>query len=87
MVAIAKALEPQEKKAAKERYEKTRPGVGGKLPPTERGKTRDKVARHAGVSGRTLEKAQAVFEASAAEPEKYGPLVEEMDRTGSRNRS
>ena len=89
-VAIAKALEPQEKKAAKERQAKAGPIKGkgkksgsGKLPEAVKGQTRDKLARYAGVSGKTLEKAKAVVEAAEAEPEKYGPLVEEMDRTRS----
>ncbi len=50
MVAIADALRPVEQAAAQERYEQTRPGVGGKFPPTEKGKARDKVAEFTGVS-------------------------------------
>jgi N6-adenosine-specific RNA methylase IME4 len=48
----------------------------------ERGKTADKVAAFANVSGRTVEKIAAVVEAAEREPERYAPLVEEMDRTG-----
>jgi hypothetical protein len=54
----------------------------GKLPELEQGNTRDKVAAQLGISGRTYEKARAVVEAAAAEPERFGPLVEEMDSTG-----
>ena len=90
MVAIAKALESQEKRAAKERQRThggTAPGEHSeRVSPSDSGRVTGKVARYAGVSGRTLEKAQVVVEASAAEPEKYGPLVEEMDRTGSQKR-
>ena len=94
-VVIAKALEPQEKKAAKERQRKhgdTAPGkkanTVGKLPKVldSRGRAADKLSKYAGVSRRTLEKATEVMEAAEAEPEKYGRLVEEMDRTGSQNR-
>lgn len=60
-VAIAEALRPAE--AARERQaEGQRAGAaalhGGKLPPStpDVGKTRDKVARYVGVSGRTLER-------------------------------
>ena len=53
-VAIAKALEPEEREAAKERKAHGGPR-GGKLP--SRSKTRDKVAASTGMSGRTLEKA------------------------------
>ena len=35
-----------------------------------------------GKSGRTLEKQVALVEAAEAEPEKYGKLVADMDRTG-----
>ena len=79
-VVIAKAPEPQEKKAAKERQAKTGPIKGkgkksgsGKLPEAVKGQTRDKLAKYAGVSGRTLEKATEVVEAAEAEPEKLRP--------------
>jgi hypothetical protein len=47
-----------------------------------RGKTTEKVAAFAGVSARQLEKAKAVVKAAQEEPEKYGRLVADMDRTG-----
>jgi N6-adenosine-specific RNA methylase IME4 len=37
------------------------------------------------VSGRTLEKAKAVVQAAQREPQRFGPLVVEMDRTGKVN--
>ena len=79
---IAKKLEKRERKAAKER--KARPGQArsGKFPQqAEKGKSRDKMGKRAGISGRTLDKISEVCEAAEAEPEKYRPLVEEMDRT------
>ena len=45
------------------------------------GKSRDKIAKAAGI-GRTLVKIAEVCEAAEAEPEKYGQFVGEMDRTG-----
>jgi hypothetical protein len=81
--AIWQALEPAERAAAQERQRATRFGNGGgKLPPPTKGKTRDKVARFAGVSGRTLEKITAVMDAAEADPRCFGPLVKRMDQSG-----
>jgi N6-adenosine-specific RNA methylase IME4 len=49
---------------------------------TGSGKTRDKVAAPLGVSGVTLEKAKQVVRAARQEPERFGPLVRQMDRSG-----
>ncbi len=51
------------------------------------GKTRDKIAVLAKVSGRTVEKIAAVVAAAEAEPERFGKLVEVMDRTGRVDRA
>lgn len=48
----------------------------------ETGKTRDKIGAFAGISGRTVEKIKAVVEAAEKDPDKFRPLVDEMDRTG-----
>ena len=56
----------------------------GKLPELSLGRTRDKIGANAGMSGTIIERASQVVEAAEAEPKKYGPLVEEMDRTGRR---
>jgi hypothetical protein len=79
--AIRKALEPIEAAAAKKRIETGRPPQG-KFPVGQTGKTRDKVGAFAGVSGRTVEKIAKVVEAAERQPEKFGNLVAEMDRTG-----
>jgi N6-adenosine-specific RNA methylase IME4 len=42
----------------------------------------DKIGKFAGRSGKTVAKIAAICEAAKAEPEKYGPLLEAMDRTG-----
>jgi N6-adenosine-specific RNA methylase IME4/ParB-like chromosome segregation protein Spo0J len=57
----------------------------GKLPAPEKGDTRDRVAEAVGMSGRTYEKAKAVVEAARKNPEKYGKLKEQMDRSGKVN--
>jgi hypothetical protein len=74
MVAIRRALEPQETGAAKENQRKGGRGekVGKVSTPL---KTRDKVAEFIGVSGRTLDKATAVVEAAEAQPEKLRHLI------------
>jgi N6-adenosine-specific RNA methylase IME4 len=84
--AIRRELEPIEKAAAEARQKATRFGNGGgKFPPPTKGKTRDKVAACAGISGRTLDKISAVIDAAKADP-RFLPLVEKMDRTGRINR-
>jgi N6-adenosine-specific RNA methylase IME4/ParB-like chromosome segregation protein Spo0J len=80
MVAIAKALEPAEKAAARERM------IDAHASPVrfseqDRGEAKEKVASFVGVSRPTLEKAAKVVEAAEADPQ-YVPLVAEMDRTG-----
>lgn len=75
--AIRRALEPSEKGAAKERET-----LGKLCPGSETGKTRDKIAAFAGVSGETVRKIAAIVEAAEAEPEKYAKLAADMDRTG-----
>jgi hypothetical protein len=79
--AIRRELEPVEKAAAEERQKATRFGSGGgKFPPPTKGKTRDKVASFAGISGRTLDKIAEVMRAAEADP-RYLPLVKMMDHT------
>lgn len=80
-VAIKKALEPVEHEAAKER-QGTRTDIQETFLNVGRGQTRDKVAEYVGVSGRTLEKAEAVIDAAEQAPEQYGDLAQQMDTTG-----
>jgi N6-adenosine-specific RNA methylase IME4/ParB-like chromosome segregation protein Spo0J len=83
-VAIKRALEPLERAAAKERQRqsKGRGKKGGQVAPPLAGRSADKVAKATGVARRTLEKAEAVIAAAEAEPEKFGKLLEDMDRSG-----
>src|SRR5262249_6060856 len=85
--AIRRALLPIEKAAAKERQRQhggTAPGrkkQSGKVSQSD-GRVRDKIAGFAGISGRTLEKIQAVVEAAEQQPRRFGPLIADMDRHG-----
>jgi N6-adenosine-specific RNA methylase IME4 len=76
MVAIGQTIEEKERSAAKERMTLGKLCLG-----SDGGKTRNKVAAYAGISGTTYEKAKAVVMAAEAEPEKYGKLAADMDRT------
>jgi ParB/RepB/Spo0J family partition protein len=55
----------------------------GKLPQASKGKTRDRVAAAVGLSGRTYDKAKRVITAADEQPEIFGPIKEQMDRTGN----
>jgi ParB/RepB/Spo0J family partition protein len=79
--AIRRELEPIEKAAARRRMSEG--GKVGKLSlPSDAGKAADKIGAFAGISGRQVEKIAAVVAAAEAEPEKYGKLAADMDRTG-----
>jgi len=80
-VAIAAALEPMEREAAK-----ARSGTRTDIQPVENfsaGRALDRVASAVGLSRPTLAKAAAVVQAAESEPERFRPLVERMDRTGN----
>lgn len=85
--AIVTAIEPLERAAALERQGTRTDQLVGNFPTSSEGErkkpvqTRDKVGEYVGVSGRTVEKIKAVMDAAEAEPEKYGPLLRQMDRT------
>ena len=53
--------------------------------PARRKNTTEEVAKHFGESERTLRGRIAVVEAAAAEPDKYAPLLDQMNRTGKVN--
>jgi ParB family chromosome partitioning protein len=89
-VAIKRALAPLEAAKAKERQRKhggTAPGRkhSGQIAHSDPGRAGDKVAKAAGISRRTLDKAAAVVEAAESDPEQFGRLVAAMDRTGARH--
>ena len=78
-VAIKRAIEPAEREAAKERQGTRTDRLPGKLP---QGRARDRVAHFTGYGERTLDKADEIVAAAEADPEKFGHLPAEMDRTG-----
>jgi ParB/RepB/Spo0J family partition protein len=83
-VAIKRALEPIERAAARQRM------VAGK--PLEKfskgnGRALDKVAAVVGKHRTTIAKAEAIVDAAEAEPEKFGKLLADMDRSGRVNSS
>ena len=90
-VAIGKALEALEQPLAKERQReaasrggKARHGIS--VPENLRdaggGDTRDKIGKAIGMSGPTFQRAKAVADAAESEPETFGHIAEEMNRTG-----
>jgi N6-adenosine-specific RNA methylase IME4 len=83
LVAIGQEVERIERERAKAR--KAHDGRPGKLPERQRGDAREKIAARLGISGRTYEKARAVVDAADAEPERFGKLLADMDRTGRVN--
>jgi hypothetical protein len=85
-VSIKRALEPEMREAARERQAAAGGSAPGKLPEAvSTGAARDKVAVFTGRSARTLDKADAIVTEAEAEPERFGKLVEDMDRTGRVN--
>ncbi len=82
IVALKRAIEPLERKDARQR-QGSRADLC--LPATVaecQGDARDKIARYLGVGRTTIERAEAVVDAAEQEPEEYGYLVEQMDRSG-----
>jgi len=80
IVALKRAIEPLERKEAR-----LRQGLRSDLAVEEgaaAGDARDKIARYLGVGRTTIERAEAVVEAAEDDPDEYGPLVEQMDRSG-----
>jgi ParB-like chromosome segregation protein Spo0J len=81
-VAIKRALEPIEREAARKRMLAAKPL--GNLP-QGKGRAADKAAQATGRARRTLDKAEAIVAAAEAEPERFGGLLADMDRTGRAN--
>ncbi len=79
-VAVADAVVEEEARLARKRQGERTDKHPGKFP--ESGQSRDRAAAGTGRSGRTIEKAREVVEAAEEDPERFGSLVEEMDRTG-----
>jgi N6-adenosine-specific RNA methylase IME4 len=87
---IADELELLERQAAKERQKEhggTAPGRrhSGEIPHSVDRRALDHVARAIGKDRKTITKAREVRDAARAEPERFGKLVADMDRTGRVN--
>lgn len=95
-VSLADDLEHGERQAAKEREKeggkeggkkggRGRPadrGGGSSTTPKRRGpKAKDRVAAAVGTSARSLKKAKEIVLAAKEDPERFGPLVEEMNKS------
>ena len=86
-VALGRRLEEEAAKQAAERRNQAegRP-QGSKVSsgdlPQQKGATRDIVGKAVGMGGSTYQHAKQVVVAAEEDPEQWGHLVEEMDRTG-----
>jgi N6-adenosine-specific RNA methylase IME4 len=79
-VAIKRTLEPMERAAARARM-----GSPENFSEQAKGNAFDKIATVTGVHRTTLAKAEAIVDAATAEPERFGRLLADMDRTGRVN--
>ena len=86
IVALKRAIEPTERRSARERQgsraDLCHPATVAECQRSYPGDARDNIARYLGVGRTTIERAEAVVEAAEEEPEEYGHLVEQMDRSG-----
>jgi N6-adenosine-specific RNA methylase IME4/ParB-like chromosome segregation protein Spo0J len=84
IVALKRAVEPLEREAARQRQgARTDLEHPATVAGCEKGEARDRIARLLGVGRTTLARAEEVVEAAEEDPEEYGHLVEQMDRSGS----
>jgi N6-adenosine-specific RNA methylase IME4 len=84
-VSIKRELEPEMKAAAKERQGTRTDKHPANFAESSRGDARKKTAAFTGRSYLSLDKAEAIVKAAEAEPEKFGKILEDMDRTGRVN--
>jgi N6-adenosine-specific RNA methylase IME4/ParB-like chromosome segregation protein Spo0J len=83
-VAVKRAMEPLEREAAKQRMVAAHASPE-KFSEQAKGNALDKVAAVVGKHRTTIAKAEAIVDAAEAEPEKFGKLLADMDRTGRVN--
>jgi N6-adenosine-specific RNA methylase IME4/ParB-like chromosome segregation protein Spo0J len=82
IVALKRAIEPLERREARSRQD-TRADLYHSATVAEgQADARDNVAHYLGVGRTTIERAEAVVEAAEEDPDEYGYLVEQMDRSG-----
>ena len=78
-VAIKRALEIEfDLKGEADRRKKS----GKKIDDTDKGRANELVASYAGKSRRTIEKAEKVVEAAERDPQRFGFLKDQMDKSG-----
>ncbi len=82
IVALKRAIEPLERREARQRQGSRADLCHPATVAEGQGDARDKIARYLGVGRTTIERAEAVMEAAEEDPEEYGHLVEQMDRSG-----
>lgn len=75
MAAIKKRTEPMEREAALARQVSGQPAAE-----SDRGRVADRIASAVGVSRDTLMKAEVIAEAAEKDPEKFGTILEKVDR-------
>lgn len=82
---MARSLLAKEQEAARERM--AAGGKGGRkvLKISGPSEALERIGRRFDMSGRQIRKIMDVCEAAAADPDRFAPLVEEMDRTGKVN--
>ena len=82
IVALKRAIEPLERREARQRQGSRADLCHPATVAEGQGDARDKIARYLGVGRTTIDRAEAVMEAAEEDPEEYGHLVEQMDRSG-----
>jgi ParB family chromosome partitioning protein len=99
MVALGKVIEEFQrpiaeaakaegvKEGGKQRHSSRGISPRAEKPQDDSKRTSSVAAAACGVDRRTYEKAKAVAHAAAESPKKFGPLVEQMDRTGKVNKA
>ena len=75
MVSIKRAIEPYERKKARERLLSGKPSAKF----AEGGESRNRIAGFVGISHTTLDKAEQIVKAAEQEPEKYQSFLENID--------
>src|ERR1035437_3039514 len=82
IVALKRAIEPLERRAARQRQGARTDLCHSATVAECQVPVRDRLAHYLGVGHTTIERAEAVVEAAEEEPEEYGHLVAQMDRSG-----
>jgi N6-adenosine-specific RNA methylase IME4/ParB-like chromosome segregation protein Spo0J len=82
IVALKRAIEPMERREARQRQGARADLCHSATVAECQVPSREKIARYLGVGKTTIDRAEAVVEAAEEDPEEYGYLVEQMDRSG-----